>query len=432
MVLDGQPEGRVFEPHFTTHGFRYVQVEGVQEPPREVLGIAYGSDLETRAQFECSDPLFNRLWQAIWWTLRSNFVGIPTDTCQRDERLPWVGMYPTSLEFSTLDLGAFANACYAELRGLQLPDGTFPMHAPSPLRMNTPMPGNGDVGGIWSPWEHYLATADREALRSQFEAARRWGDYLEQKYPQRFTEEAAFGDWLNADTLMIEGWPKTGSEMPQGAIATAVLAHSADLLAQMAKRWERKRTRSGFKRSSRNSAGFQRRYMSADGQIAGDTQAGYAIALHYGLAPDPALAVRHLLRRVEEQDYRTTAGNLGAHVVLLELSRNGHHEAAFRMASQRECPSWGFMMEQGATTIWERWDTYVPDRKPGPRLIWQYQHPWQTYVSPGPFSDPGMDSFNHRGYTQIGQWLLTEVLGIVADESAPGYRHFTIAQKRTD
>ena len=179
VILDGRPEGRVFEPRFTTHGFRYVQVEGVQEPPRDVLGIAYGSDLETRDQFECSHPLFNRLWQAIWWTLRSNFVGIPTDTCQHNERLPWVGMYPTPLEFSTPPLTWEPSPTRATPNCVvcSLPDGTFPMHAPSPLRMNTPMPGNGDVGGIWSPWEHYLATADREALRRQYNAARRWGDY---------------------------------------------------------------------------------------------------------------------------------------------------------------------------------------------------------------------------------------------------------------
>lgn len=430
VILDGNPKGRIFEPHFTTHGFRYVQIEGLTEPPREAVGRAYGSDVETTAHFECSQPLFNRLWQAVWWTLRSNLMGIPTDTCQRDERLPWVAMYPNALEFSLLDLGAFANACYAELQALQAPDGTFPMQAPNPLRFTAPMPGNGDVGGIWSPWEHYLATGDRDSLRRHFPAARLWGDHLEKKYPQRFTEEYSFGDWLNADMMTLEGWSKRGSEVPQGAVSSAVLAHSADILSRMATALgEEAEARRFQKLFQEFRGGFQKRYLNAEGKIEGDTQAGYALALNYSLTPDPERALQHLLRRIKEQDYRTTAGNLGAHLVLLELSRGGEHATAIRLASQRKCPSWGFMMDQGATTIWERWDTYVPDRKPGPRAIWQQNQPWQTYIAPGPFSDPSMDSHNHRGFTQVGQWLLNEVLGISTDESAPGGKHFLIAPK---
>jgi alpha-L-rhamnosidase len=196
--------------------------------------------------------------------------------------------------------------------------------------------------------------------------------------------------------------------VPQEVFATAFFCHSTDLVARMAGaigRQEEARKHAELSRQIR--AAFNRAFVQSDGRIQGDTQAGYALALHFDLLPEDIrpLAVRRLLEALERYQGRLSTGIQTTHRMMLELVRWGHAEAAWRLLTSREFPSWGFMIDNGATTIWERWDGYVPGRG---------------------LQDPGMNSFNHWALGSVGEWLYRHILGLNPDETAPGYEHFTI------
>ena len=219
--------------------------------------------------------------------------------------------------------------------------------------------------GIIVPWRTYQNYADKRLLEEHFQSARRWVDYVHKHNPGLLwlnRRDEDFGDWLNGDTVYLEGYPKGISEVPKEVLATAFFAHSTEILAKMARVLGRKDDADKYAKLAEGiKAAFNREYVAADGRIKGDTQAGYALALHFNLLDESLRpkATDHLLEAIKKYKDHPSTGIQTTHRMMLELSRNGHHDEASRIVNLHTVPSWGYAIDKGATTIWERWDGYV-------------------------------------------------------------------------
>jgi alpha-L-rhamnosidase len=407
-----------FEPHFTYHGFRYVEVTGLPNPPTEdtVLGRVFHSAAREAGEFACSNDLINRIMHAVAWTLRGNLHGVPTDCPQRDERGGWMGdiqVFSQTAIFQ-FDMAAFFTKWVQDIRDSQADDGRYPDLAPHVGDPNTRlsgMPGWGDAGTV-VPWRMYQNYADTQIVEQHFDSAVRWVEFIRANDPDlvwRKNRGADCGDWLNCDApLPLEGYPHGASAVPKDVFATAFFAHSTEIVAKMAhvlKRDEIAARYAGLFKDIK--AAFNKAYVTSDGRIQGNTQAGYALALSFDLL-DASLrpkAVDHLLEAIQEFKGHPSTGIQSTHRMMLELTRNGRHDEAWRLINLRTVPSWGYMIERGATTMWECWDGYREGRG---------------------FHDPVTTSFNHWALGAVGEWVWRELAGINLDEDQPGYGHFTI------
>ncbi|MCC6444993.1 MAG: glycoside hydrolase family 78 protein [Armatimonadetes bacterium] len=407
----------VFEPHFTYHGFRYVEVAGLERRPAQddLTGCVFHSAAPEAGRFECSSPMLNRLWENIVWTQRANLHSSPTDCPQRDERLGWMGdiqAFSQTAAFN-MDMAAFFTKWVPDIRDAQAEDGRFPDFAPHPFGPNerfSGAPAWGDAGTV-VPWRAYVNYGDRRMLEEHFEAARRWVDYIRSRNPGLLWQNNRgndYNDWLNGDTLIQQGWPITGGAVPNEILATAFFAHSAETVAKMAaavgKEAEAEAYRTLFEAIK---SAFNIAYVDAEGRVREDTQAGYALALAFNLLPEslrPA-AARHMAEGIRRYGDHISTGIQTTHRLMLELTRNGYNDLAYQLINNRTFPSWGYSIENGATTVWERWDGYVAGRG---------------------FQNPGMNSFNHWALGAVGEWMYRVILGIEPDESRPGFKHFTL------
>ena len=418
FILRGGGE-EILEPRFTYHGFRYVEVKGILYRPslEDALGMVFYSSAPETGVFETSSPLFNQLMHNILWTQRANLESIPTDCPQRDERLGWMGDIQAFSQTAifNMNMAAFFTKWLRDVRDDQLADGRFPDFAPNPFIAIGQDNGFGapawaDAGTI-IPWRAYLNYADTRLLDEHFESAKQWVDFVQRKNPNNLWENARGGDyndWLNADTLVLEGWPLKGGAVPKHVFATAFYAHSAELVAKMAAAIGRSEEAKHYSQLfDQIKAAFNKAYVFPDGQIEGNTQAGYALALYFDLLPETLRpkAVEHMIEALKPYRGQLSTGIQSTHRFLLELTRNGLNEEAYRLLNLRSFPSWGFMIDNGATTIWERWDGFVKGRG---------------------FQDPSMNSFNHWAFGAVGEWLWRNVIGINPDPANPGYQHFII------
>jgi alpha-L-rhamnosidase len=407
----------VFEPHFTYHGFRYVEVTGLPEKPAldALVGRAFCSSAPPAGRFECSSPLLNKLMENILWTQRANMMSVPTDCPQRDERLGWMGDILAFAQTAcfNMDMAAFFTKWVPDVRDAQTADGRYPDFAPHPFdpaaRFSS-VPAWGDAG-VFVPWRAYVNYADRRLLAEHFESARRWVDYVREKNPDLLWENSRgndYGDWLNADTLKLEGWPKSGAEVPKEVFATMFFARSTRLIARMAAVLGRDEdARQYAALADHIQTVFNRAYVAPDGRIQGNTQAGYALALYFDLLPEalrPA-AARYMLEAFNTYGGQISTGFHSTIALMQELTRSGRVDEAYRLIHNRTMPSWGYAIDHGATTIWERWDGYVKGRG---------------------FQDPGMNSFSHYAIGSVGEWMYRTIAGINPDEEQPGYKHFII------
>jgi alpha-L-rhamnosidase len=406
-----------FEPHFTYHGFRYVEVTGLATAPRlEMLtGRALHSAMKETGGFECSEPMLNKLWQNILWTQRDNMHSIPTDCPQRDERQGWMGDIQIFVGTGILnmDMAAFFTKWMRDVRDAQADDGRFADFSPHPFGRNerfTGVAGWGDAGIVvpWRMWQHY---GDKRLLAESFESGKRWVEFIRSNNPELLWKKKRgndYGDWLNSDTFIYEGLPRKGGEVPKEVFATMMFAYATDLLARMAtvlgKDDEAQKYTALFHdiKSALNKA-----YVSEDGHIQGNTQAGYALALHFDLLPENLRpqAVKYMLEGIEAYKGHMSTGFHSTYRMMLELTREGHNEVAYQLINQRGFPSWGYSIENGATTIWERWDGYVKGRG---------------------FQNKGMNSFNHYAIGAVGEWMYRVILGINQDDQHPAYEQFIV------
>ncbi len=407
----------VYEPLFTYHGFRYVEVTGLTEQPTPdtLTGRVFHSAAPEVGSFECSEPLLNKLWQNIFWTQRANLHSTPTDCPQRDERCGWMGdilaFAPTAC--LNMDMAAFFTKWIPDTRDAQAADGRFADFSPQPFDPNvrfSGVPAWGDAG-VFVPWAAYLYYGDRRMLAEQFDAAVRWVEYIRSKNPDLLWKSSRgndYGDWLNADTLKLEGWPGTGAEVPKEVFATAFFARSTQLVAEMARVLGRDAEAKQYAKLAGDiRTAFNRAYVQPDGRIEGDTQAGYAIALNFELLPETiqAAAARRMVECFQKYDGQISTGFHSTVPLMLELSQRGYNADAYRLALNRKMPSWGYAIDHGATTIWERWDGYVEGRG---------------------FQNPGMNSFAHYAIGSVGEWMYKVILGISPDPQAPGFERILV------
>ncbi len=408
---------QTYEPRFTYHGFRYVEVTGLKEkPPADALtGRVLHSAAGEVGTFECSEPLLNKLWQNILWTQRANLHSTPTDCPQRDERCGWMGdilaFAPTAC--FNMDMAAFFTKWIPDTRDAQADDGRYPDFAPHPFEPNvrfSGVPAWGDAG-VFVPWTAYEYYGDKRLLAEQYESAVRWIEWIRSKNPDllwKNNRHNDYGDWLNADTLKLQGWPAKGAEVPKDVFATAFFARSTHLVSRMAQALGKTSDAEKYAMlAAEIRAAFAKAYLSNDGKMQGDTQAGYAIALNFDLLPLQlrGKAVQHMIDRFRPYDGQISTGFHSTVPLMLELSRRGRNDEAYRLVLNRKMPSWGYQIDHGATTIWERWDGWVEGRG---------------------FQDPGMNSFAHYAIGSVGEWLNKIVLGINPDPAGPGFEKFII------
>lgn len=407
----------VFEPHFTYHGFRFVEVTGLTETPTPamVTGRAVSSDAPNTMDFACSNPMLDKLVQNALWTQRGNMHSVPTDCPQRDERMGWMGdaqVFAQSAIYN-MDMAAFFTKWIRDIRDAQADDGSFPDFAPHPHRPNEHFknaPGWADAGVI-VPWRLYQNYGDVEILRQHIAAAKRFIDGIERDNPDlvwRNNVGMNYGDWLNGDVIKAEGYPTEGGQVDKELFATAFFAYSTGLVAEMCAVLDRgEDARHYADLANRIGAVFRSHFVENGGVVKGNTQAGYALALHFDLLPEAVRpeAARHMAEAIGAYDGRTSTGFQSTYRMMLELNRWGYTDLAYKLVESTRFPSWGYSIEQGATTIWERWDGYVEGRG---------------------FQDPGMNSFNHYAIGAVVEWIYRNVAGINLDTAQPGFKHVVI------
>jgi len=414
-------EAEEWEPRFTFHGFRYVEVTGwpgdidADAAAGALVARVYHTDLERTGWFESSDPALNRLHENVRWGMRGNFVDIPTDCPQRDERIGWTGdiqvFGPTA---STLyDVSGMLTGWLRDVALEQLPDGTVPWYVPviPADKMWTPMrPGAawGDVATLL-PWTLYERFGDLGVLEAQWDSARRWVDLLERiSGPSRLWDTGfQLGDWLD---------PAAPPDDPADAltdrylVATAYFAKSARTVARMAEALGLSDEQAHYDTlADEVVAAFAAAYVNDDGTMTSDAQTAYALGLQFDLIADPVsrdAAAARLAELVRAAGNRIATGFVGTPLVSDALSSGGHVSTAYDLLLERECPSWLYQVEQGATTVWERWDSLLPDGT----------------VNPGQ-----MTSFNHYALGAVADWMHRVIGGLAAD--APGYRRIRFAPR---
>jgi alpha-L-rhamnosidase len=414
LTLDGEPIR--WEPRFTIHGFRYVEVSGWpgELRPGDVVSRVLHSDLRRVGWFEVSDPRIQRLHENVVWSLRSNFVDVPTDCPQRDERLGWTGdlqVFAPTAAF-LYDTTGLLSSWLADLAAEQREFAWVPPFVPYlPLPPWTGFPKDptavwGDVAVLTPDVLHHL-TGDRQLLRRQYASACDWLAHVEAAAgPARICEGTVqLGDWLDPNA---PGDDPTKAMTDPALVATAYFAHSARRLATIASTLGERSDATRFSALAEEvKVAFAARYVGESGRMSNDTQTAYALTTAFDLWPDDRTRARgtaRLAELVRSSDGRIATGFAGTPVVLFALSTSGHLAEAYQLLECTEPPSWLYAVTMGGTTIWERWDSLLPDGT----------------VYPGT-----MTSFNHYAFGAVADWLHRVVAGIEA--AAPGWRRIRFA-----
>ena len=425
FILSGADD--VFEPSFTFHGFRYAEIEGwpggvesLQADPGALTAVVVHSELRRTGDFECSDDLLNQLHRNVVWGLRGNFLDVPTDCPQRDERLGWTGDIAVFAPSATYlfdvddflrdwlqDLAAEQNASEDRVPPV-VPDVLKYMPRPSMF----PKPDSTAIwsdAAVWVPWSLWWAYGDIAVLRDQFDSmaghVRRVETLLS---PEGLWNSGfQFGDWLDPTAPPEEPFL---SRADDGVVATACLYRDAHILRDTARLLGRSVDAEHFADlAERTRTAFNDHYVQTDdGTIHSDAETPYALAITFGLLDAEAeqLAGKRLAELVAESGWHIRTGFAGTPFVTHALARTGHLDDAYRLLLQRECPSWLYPVTMGATTIWERWDSMLPDGA----------------INPGQ-----MTSFNHYAFGAVAQWMHQTIGGLAPLE--PGYTKVLVAPR---
>jgi alpha-L-rhamnosidase len=400
-----------WEPWSTFHGFRYVQVDGWpgELDPADVVAVVVTSDLRRTGEFECSHPQLQRLYENVVWSTRGNFLHVPTDCPQRDERLGWTGdiqvFAPTATDL--VDCDGFLASWLRDLAIEQeAAHGVVPFVVPHVLGRPVPAAAWGDAATV-VPWVLHERYGDRRVLAAQYPSMRSWVDTILAIAGERrlWERRFQFGDWLD---------PAAPPERPEEAttdpdvVASAHLFRSTDLVARTAELLGHTQDAARYRQIAEEVRdAFRREYLTASGRMVSDSQTGYAMALEYGIVTDAATRQAmgdRLADLVRAAGYRVGTGFVGTPIICDALTSTGHADVAGRLLLQTENPSWLYPVTMGATTIWERWDSMLEDGS----------------INPGQ-----MTSFNHYAFGAIVDWLHRTVAGLAP--AAPGYREITVA-----
>lgn len=405
-TLKGEGE-EVYEPYFTFHGFRYVKLEGYpgELTKDKITGIAIHSDMAPTGNFSCSDPLINQLQSNIQWGQRDNFLDIPTDCPQRDERVGWTGDTQVFSMTATFNFGVapFYTKWLKDLAIDQQPNGEVPNIIPDMW--------NNKFGGCagWAdaavivPWTVYRAYGDKRILIEQYESMKGWVDYMKEHAGDDYLwneRRHQWGDWLSFNSDKA-GY--SGAYTETDLVATAYFSYSTSLLAKIARIIGKDEDAEVYENLvSKIKEAFVKEFVTPNGRLVSHTQTAYAMALSFNLLPEELRpsAIKYFVQDVKKFGHLTT-GFLGTPLLCSTLSSVGREDLAFKLLNRKEYPGWLYPVTMGATTIWERWDTMKPD---------------------GGIIE-GMNSFNHYSYGAIGEWLYNYVAGLNIDVKKPGYKH---------
>jgi alpha-L-rhamnosidase len=405
-----------FQPSFTFHGFRYVEVSGVTAGPKleDVKALAFHTDAPFTASLKTGSAMINQLWSNILWGQRSNFVGVPTDCPQRDERLGWTAdaqVFWRAAAYN-MDLTTFSRKFGGDLLGTQVGTPMYGIYAPG---LWSPNPGYGtgwSDAGVIIPWTSWVQTGDKKILEENWEGMERYLASIEEKNPNHLWKKdygIPFADWLSPEGIT-----------PVDLIATAYWAYDVTLMSQMAHALgnsaDEQKYRALF---AKIKTAFIQNYVRPDGFVGGvppppvfasgaekplsdkpvETQTGYVLALHMNLLPEALreAAAKRLVDRIEANHWRLGTGFLGTPYLLGVLTDTGHADVAYRLLLNTEYPSWGYLVEHGATTMWERWN--------GDQMR----------------DDPSMNSYNHYAYGAVADWIYRYAAGIDTDPADPGF-----------
>ena len=410
-----------FQPLFTFHGFRYAEISGLRGKPTEetLKAVVLHTDAPFTTRFSTGDAMVNQLWSNILWGQRSNFVGVPTDCPQRDERLGWSADAQVFWRTATynMDLTAFSQKYAADLHGTQVGTAMYGIYAPG---VDTPNPGYGAAwsdAGVIVPWTGWMQSGNTQIIDDNWEGMEHYIAAIEQKNPDHLWRNdfgSAFGDWLTPTITT-----------PEDLLATAYWAYDASLMKQMAlatgRTADAERYGALFEKIKR---AFQKAYVRSDGFVGAvdrypsippptinpsdaeeskkrpvETQTGYVLALHMNLLPQElrAKSAQRLVDKIAQNGGQLGTGFLGTPYLLEVLSDTGHSDVAYRLLLDKKYPSWGYVVEHGATTTWERWN--------GDKMR----------------NDPSMNSYNHYAYGAVAEWMYRYAAGVDATASDAGF-----------
>ncbi len=428
-IMKGDPEGESFCPRFTQHGYRYIEITGLDSPLplKNVKGLVLNSIGEQLSWYETDNDLVNRLFENIIWGQMGNFVSIPTDCPQRDERMGWTGdtqIFSRSATYNNMTDG-FYNRWMYSLRDSQGENGSYPNTSPS-------FEKGGDAmgwmeAGIIVPYQVWQQYGDTRILEDHYESMSKYMDFLETRAENFIQKGGFFGDWL--------GIAVTNTRLTN----TAYYAYDAILMTRIAEvlgktedvkkysklyddikeAWNKafvdeegytQAVSDGLERAQAGVTGVPAPDMPADPTkpYRVNTQSSYAVPLQADLFYDSELAVKRLAEAVENNGNVLNTGFIGTPYLCLALSDGGRDDLAYKLFEQTEYPSWLFPVLQGATTMWERWNSYT--------------------IKSG-FGPVSMNSFNHYSYGAVEEWMMSHSLGIERDVKNPGYKHIILQPK---
>jgi len=416
-VLNG--ETQTLRPHFTFHGFRYVALEGLEEGQTVTLTACHlTTDLKQTGWFSCSDSRVERLWQNILWSQRDNYLDVPTDCPQRSERLGWTGdatAFTPTAAFNS-NIMPFMRKWLRDLAADQNPAVGMAQVVPDVLNEG-PEENSQSGAAYWGdaatvvPWTLYRVYGDRRVINEQYESMKLWVDFIRRRCGETGLWQTGFqyGDWLGLDTesngLSDERKGATDDYFVANACylwSLQILANSAALLGYGEDEAQYRHLHSQVLEA------FRAEYVTQTGRLVSETQTAMVLALHLDLVEEgqkKAIAQR-LARNILAHKTHLTTGFVGTPYLCPVLSRYGHHDLAGKLLLQEEAPGWLYEVKMGATTLWERWDSILPD---------------------GSFNPVNMNSLNHYAYGSIGHWLYTCLCGLEPLE--PGYRKFSVAPR---
>ena len=387
-------ETETYQPHFTFHGFQYLEISGVSKKPlpEDITAYLISSNTPRVGKFSCSNKMLNKLFSNIYHTQLMNFIDIPTDCPQRDERLGWTGDAQAYIRTAAMitDVQKFFEKWLVELEVSQFDSGNYPSTAPAIMGM-----GSGPAwaeAGIICPWVLYEVYGDTDILKKQYDSMTRFINYLTKLSGKNLLppkEYHCYGDWLNHN-----------ANTPKDVIYMAYFAYSADLMSRIASVLGKKADEKKYKILFKNiKKAFNKKYVDENYKIKGDTQTCYILALAYNLLDEQGKtrAAEYLVERIEERNFHLSTGFVGTKDIMTVLEKIGRNDIAYKLLLNTTFPSWGFSIKNGATTIWERWNGWTPDQG---------------------FGNAAMNSYAHYAYGTVYLWMAENIGGIRPAETA--------------
>ncbi len=410
---------QTYRPHFMFQGFRYIRLDKWPTPVKSIEDVksirahVVHSDMERTGFFECSDSEVNKLFSNIIWGQRDNFLEVPTDCPQRNERCGWTGDAQVFIRTASYNYNVekFFTKWLNDLKASQMPNGAVPLVIPDVVYDKEPASAWSDAAVI-CPWQLYVTYGNPEILRNQFDSMKNWVEYIRAQGDNEYLWEQGrqYGDWCALDAPCP--WHEISKESAQSGatypylVSSAYYAYSTKLLIKAGHALGKDMSEYEALYSNIRKA-YKEKYIP-NGEIISNTQTAWVLSLYFDLVDDKAHATAQLAELIRKAGNTLTTGFIGTPYLLHVLSDNGYTELAYTLLLRREYPSWLYPVSKGATTIWERWDGIAPD---------------------GSLNDASNCSFNHYAYGAVGDWLYQTAAGIAPCEDAPGFKHIIFAPK---